>query len=742
MYPLNLNQLIMKIIKPCITLLLVFICIVSNAQEDLIIGYDDEDHTFQLDSSKLVGLAFRNPYCSNFSLTEVGVEIDWRSSSGEVKFALFNNLGGGEFELLWESVEVAVTGGVDEYVYADIPEGDVVLDDMQFYMICMIGYPDSNYIQINNITDPDNNGVALNHSQSTLGRYSDINYPDFPDTLELEIAWYRAINMVAKGVPEFVTITPNEANLDTLRGAPVTVYDIPKAIASCGGTIQATTDDPLEYTKNGVDTITWTFKKGYYYAVEQTQIVVVNDTIDPVIPVLSDTTGDCSLSITPPTTTDACVGTITGTTTDQLVFTKDTSYAITWTFDDGNGNSVQAIQNVVFDDTTSPVIPSLADLSGDCSLNITPPTTTDACAGTITGTTTDQLVFTKDTSYAITWTFDDGNGNSVQAIQNVVFDDATSPVIPSLADLSGDCSLNITPPIATDTCAGKITGTTTDPLIFTKDSTYTITWTFDDGNGNSVQRVQDIEIIDTTPPVLPLLPDLYANCSLTVPIPTTTDGCSGSVSGTTSDTLEYTQQGNYSVTWYFKDISGNVIEGVQSIIIEDTIAPTFSCIEDQTVNLAAGEQSYTIQGTDYDLLADDNCTVDSVVNNLSESSSLDGVELSEGVNTITWQAFDNAGNRVECSYTVTVNSTLSLGLYTELTNVSIYPNPTSGVLTIKNPAELKGEIIIADVCGKIQGKVWLNSVSETVDISDLNNGIYVIQIKTENNMLSSTIIKR
>ncbi len=669
MYPLNLNQLIMKIIKPCITLLLVFICIVSNAQEDLIIGYDDEDHTFQLDSSKLVGLAFRNPYCSNFSLTEVGVEIDWRSSSGEVKFALFNNLGGGEFELLWESVEVAVTGGVDEYVYADIPEGDVVLDDMQFYMICMIGYPDSNYIQINNITDPDNNGVALNHSQSTLGRYSDINYPDFPDTLELEIAWYRAINMVAKGVPEFVTITPNEANLDTLRGAPVTVYDIPKAIASCGGTIQATTDDPLEYTKNGVDTITWTFKKGYYYAVEQTQIVVVNDTIDPVIPVLSDTTGDCSLSITPPTTTDACAGTITGTTTDQLVFTKDTSYAITWTFDDGNGNSVQAIQNVVFDDTTSPVIPSLADLSGDCSLNITPPTATDACAGTITGTTT-------------------------------------------------------------------------DPLIFTKDSTYTITWTFDDGNGNSVQRVQDIEIIDTTPPVLPLLPDLYANCSLTVPIPTTTDGCSGSVSGTTSDTLEYTQQGNYSVTWYFKDISGNVIEGVQSIIIEDTIAPTFSCIEDQTVNLAAGEQSYTIQGTDYDLLADDNCTVDSVVNNLSESSSLDGVELSEGVNTITWQAFDNAGNRVECSYTVTVNSTLSLGLYTELTNVSIYPNPTSGVLTIKNPAELKGEIIIADVCGKIQGKVWLNSVSETVDISDLNNGIYVIQIKTENNMLSSTIIKR
>ncbi len=669
MYPLNLNQLIMKIIKPCITLLLVFICIISNAQEDLIIGYDDEDHTFQLDSSKLVGLAFRNPYCSNFSLTEVGVEIDWRSSSGEVKFALFNNLGGGEFELLWESLEVAVTGGVDEYVYADIPEGDVVLDDMQFYMICMIGYPDSNYIQINNITDPDNNGVALNHSQSTLGRYSDINYPDFPDTLELEIAWYRAINMVAKGVPEFVTITPNEANLDTLRGAPVTVYDIPKAIASCGGTIQATTDDPLEYTKNGVDTITWTFKKGYYYAVEQTQIVVVNDTIDPVIPVLSDTTGDCSLSITPPTTTDACVGTITGTTTDQLVFTKDTSYAITWTFDDGNGNSVQAIQNVVFDD-------------------------------------------------------------------------ATSPVIPSLADLSGDCSLNITPPIATDACAGTITGTTTDPLIFTKDSTYTITWTFDDGNGNSVQRVQDIEIIDTTPPVLPLLPDLYANCSLTVPIPTTTDGCSGSVSGTTSDTLEYTQQGNYSVTWYFKDISGNVIEGVQSIIIEDTIAPTFSCIEDQTVNLAAGEQSYTIQGTDYDLLADDNCTVDSVVNNLSESSSLDGVELSEGVNTITWQAFDNAGNRVECSYTVTVNSTLSLGLYTELTNVSIYPNPTSGVLTIKNPAELKGEIIIADVCGKIQGKVWLNSVSETVDISDLNNGIYVIQIKTENNMLSSTIIKR
>ncbi len=83
--------------------------------------------------------------------------------------------------------------------------------------------------------------------------------------------------MPRKGVPAPNTIVPNEPNLDSIKGDCVTITDFPTATATCGGTISATTDS-LEYKRDGIYDITWTFKKGYYYAVEQTQVIVVDDT--------------------------------------------------------------------------------------------------------------------------------------------------------------------------------------------------------------------------------------------------------------------------------------------------------------------------------------------------------------------------------------------------------------------------------------------------------------------------------
>ena len=73
-----------------------------------------------------------------------------------------------------------------------------------------------------------------------------------------------------------------------------------------------------------------------------------------------------------------------------------------------------------------------------CNSNST--TTTDNCSGTITGTTTDDLTYTTQGTHVITWTFDDGNGNISTATQNVVIDDVTAPVVPVLADVTGECS--------------------------------------------------------------------------------------------------------------------------------------------------------------------------------------------------------------------------------------------------------------------------------------------------------------
>jgi large repetitive protein len=71
-----------------------------------------------------------------------------------------------------------------------------------------------------------------------------------------------------------------------------------------------------------------------------------------------------------------------------LTYSTQGTFTVNWTFDDGNGNSNHRSTNVVIvDDVTPPVTPTLANATGECSVTLTAPTTTDNCAGTITGTT-------------------------------------------------------------------------------------------------------------------------------------------------------------------------------------------------------------------------------------------------------------------------------------------------------------------------------------------------------------------
>ncbi|XLS29360.1 gliding motility-associated C-terminal domain-containing protein [Flavobacteriaceae bacterium M23B6Z8] len=222
---------------------------------------------------------------------------------------------------------------------------------------------------------------------------------------------------------------------------------------------------------------------------------------------LPDISGECTVTATPPTATDNCSGTITATTTDDVTYATVGDYIITWTYDDGNGNSIQQTQNISVTDTTAPVPDNstLPDISGECTVTATPPTATDNCSGTITATTTDDVSYATVGDYIITWTYDDGNGNSMQQTQNISVTDTTAPVPDNstLPDISGECTLNITSPTATDNCSGRITATTTDPVSYDNAGNFTITWTYDDGNGNSIQQTQNV-IVTCAPPELDL----------------------------------------------------------------------------------------------------------------------------------------------------------------------------------------------------------------------------------------------
>ncbi len=76
--------------------------------------------------------------------------------------------------------------------------------------------------------------------------------------------------------------------------------------------------------------------------------------------------------------------------------------------------------------------------------------------------------------------------------------------------------------------------------------------------------------------------------------------------------------------------------------------------------------------------------------------------------------------------------------------ITIYPNPTNGIINLSGLQNLKGlNFEITDISGKIVQNFKTSELQnlETIDISELNSGIYFIKIQTENEIFTNKIIK-
>jgi hypothetical protein len=472
-------------------------------------------------------------------------------------------------------------------------------------------------------------------------------------------------------------------------------------------------------------------------------VVTIEDVTAPAKPTIAAATGECSVTVTAPTTTDNCAGTVTGTTSDPTEYTVQGEYTITWTFSDGHGNSTTATQQVIVKDETAPVLTAgtnqNVNLGENCTVTIPDVrgTATDNCQGTtitqtpavgteveathnqtisVTVTATDaagntdeaQVVLTaKDVtnptiaapanvtvaanascratgvvigsatasdncagvtvtndapeSYplgttTVTWTATDAAGLKATVTQTVTVEDRTAPVAPTIAAATGECSVTVTTaPTAEDNCKGTITGTTSDPLTYTEQGTYTITWSFNDGNGNTSTATQQVIVDDVTAPVTPTLADATGECSVTVTAPTTTDNCAGTVTGTTSDETTYSEQGTYTITWTFSDGNGNSTAATQKVIVEDVTAPVIATTQPVTADADAGQCGATISITAPEVT--DNCGAQPAMGTRSDNLALNA-QYPVGTTTITWNATDVNGNPATAvTQTVTVRDT-------------------------------------------------------------------------------------
>lgn len=75
----------------------------------------------------------------------------------------------------------------------------------------------------------------------------------------------------------------------------------------------------------------------------------------------------------------------------------------------------------------------------------------------------------------------------------------------------------------------------------------------------------------------------------------------------------------------------------------------------------------------------------------------------------------------------------------ELTGVSVYPNPTSGIITVTNDANARNTIVITDVTGK-NILTTASTTNEVIDLSSFGAGIYFVNVSNENGRIVKKII--
>ena len=365
------------------------------------------------------------------------------------------------------------------------------------------------------------------------------------------------------------------------------------------------------------------------------------------------------------------------------------------------------------------------------------------------------------TTNAVTLTVTDDAGNSSEVSFNVVVVDNTKPVITSTHNeqtlaVDGNCEASLPDYtgdiIASDNCDANL-DVVQNPVAGTTVSgaTNTVTLTVTDDAGNFSEVSFNVLVEDNTKPVITSTHNeqtivVDGNCEALLPDYTgdimASDNCDASLAFTQSPVAGTSISGaTNDVTLTVTDDDGNYSNISFNVAVADNTKPTISCAASQTV-YADETHSYTVNGTEFDPTeTNDNCGVASITNDLNNASSLANTQLPEGTTTITWTVTDNAGNTENCSFDITVN-VYATGIKTlQEEGILIYPNPTSEKINFEFANYNIQKLIISDMSGKTLIEKTEIKTKETIDLSSLKNGFYIINIHTDNDVISTKIIK-
>jgi hypothetical protein len=426
-----------------------------------------------------------------------------------------------------------------------------------------------------------------------------------------------------------------------------------------------------------VITRTWTATDDCGNAAQSVQTITVIDNVPPVLAGCpANTTAECDNIPAPAggiTATDLCDPSpvITFNETSNLNGCGGMTGTITrtWTAIDACGNQASCSQVITVVDTTPPTLTNCpGNATVTCGNIPAPPTVTaqDNCSGaTVAFAETPNLSACGNYTGTITrtWTATDGCGNQASCTQVLTVVDLTAPVITCPAAITVECNTSVLPSVtgtatATDNCDpnplitysdNQVSGACAQAKIITR------TWTATDDCGNAASCAQIITVLDTQAPVISGPSGITINCDQSADPAFTgqasaVDNCDPAPSVTYADTETAgtcPQEKTITRTWTATDACNNSAQFVQTIMVQDVIAPVLvGCVED----IMAPCDNIPAPAT---LTATDNCDPAPVVA-FNEVADLTGCGGYTGTITRTWTATDACGNGSSCTQILTV----------------------------------------------------------------------------------------
>jgi len=171
-------------------------------------------------------------------------------------------------------------------------------------------------------------------------------------------------------------------------------------------------------------------------------------------------------------------------------------------------------------------------------------------------------------------------------------------------------------------------------------------------------------------------------------------------------------------------------------------------VEEVIVSAEGGVNAISIQGGTLQMIAEVlplYATNPNVIWSISAGEEFASIDengllsaIADGVATVLATSVDNNDISDELDIEIT-NQSISVDLLNS--NISLYPNPTTGVISINSSLKIGTcNIVVMDIMGQIVYQNQFQTLNRNIDLSNQAKGIYFITIKQENSSISEKII--